>query len=92
MKSKMIGKFFHSKNEKGMLKYQGRIIDQPSKDMFMVEIYDWFMGDKQSEQLVSFIDMKNWIFYDSSELMQHSYEHGAAREFRHDLVKESVSE
>lgn len=63
----MIGKFFHSytdANQKTMC-WQGRILSRPSAGVYLVQLYEFIMGQESDQVLISFADMLNWRFYDT---------------------------
>jgi hypothetical protein len=81
----LIGQFFHS-IEDGKINWQGVVIGNPLPGWYLVQLYEWLMGEPNVQRLVKIEEMHTWLFYDSSESMVYSYDHGVAREggpYRH---------
>jgi hypothetical protein len=88
-KDVLTGKYFHSYkvNANGFIAvdWQGRILAQVQRGLYiyLVETYDWMVGDVHSTFLVPVVDMaaahpKPWTFYESAEEMREAYKHGPA--------------
>jgi len=75
------GKFFHSL-EDGHMKWQGHILAMPRPGYYLVQLFEWLMGEPSIQVIVPFEKMHDWFFYDSAEDMDFSYQHGSARHFR----------
>ncbi len=66
-------KWFHS-FENGKVQYQGQILDyDPSSQLCLVQFYGWVTGAPTDEKLINIHDIKDWIFYDTTEEMRDSY-------------------
>ncbi len=73
------GKFFHSfENDK--VKWQGYVVSEPKDGYFLVQLFDWLMGDLSDQKLVKLDDMVGWSFYDSNEDMIENYEYKYRKE------------
>ena len=71
-KTALVGKYFHS-FEGGKLCLQGRVLSQESDGIYLVETYDWLVGQTYDMKLVRFEDMIGWKFYQTREdLSYHS--------------------
>jgi hypothetical protein len=70
---RLIGKWFHSFDAEGDIKWQGRILGKPD-GLYLVQLHEWLMGDPSDQILVAPPDMKGWHFYDSPEAMRAAYE------------------
>lgn len=81
----LVGQLFHSLSEEGNVNWQGLVKGQVEPGVYLVETYSWINGCKYSNQLVKLEDMMGWIFYDTDEEMEFSYEHGAAKKHRADI-------
>lgn len=77
-KNGLVGNCFHSIDKDGKLQWQGRIISQPNKGIYLIQLYEWLMGEQTHRLLVKIEDMTNWIFYEDEESMRFSAEHGKA--------------
>jgi len=62
--AKLIGKWFHSFDSEGEIKWQGRILAKPD-GMYLVQLYDWMIAPR---------DMAGWRFYDTAEEMREAWE------------------
>lgn len=81
----IIGRYFHTfrMEEDGcrLVQYQGRIGTQISESVYMVQLYEWFVGSPSTEYLVTLEEMvrDRWEFYQTAEAwnetFQHNYEH-----------------
>lgn len=63
----LIGKFFHSFNSSGSLRWQGRVLAEPSPGYFLVQLYDWFMGYANDQMVIPIAHMVGWKFCDDPE-------------------------
>jgi len=67
------GKWFHSFKD-GHVHWQGQVLSAQPADHFLVQLYEWFMGQPNKQVIVPFSDMVGWTFYDSSEQMMFEWE------------------
>lgn len=74
----MIGKYFHSIDD-ARINWQGVVIGEPQGGWYLVQLFEWLMGEESSMRLVKIEDMAGWIFYPDVESMRESYAHGEAR-------------
>jgi hypothetical protein len=74
----LVGQFFHS-IQNGKLEWQGNVIGNPEAGWYLVQLFEWLMGEPNVQRLVRFEDMTEWFFYDDAEQMIYSYEYGAAK-------------
>lgn len=75
----LAGRFFHSV-EAGKIKWQGVVIGNPEPGWYVVQLFDYVMGEPNVQRIVRIEDMRQWLFYPNSETMQFSFERGVARE------------
>lgn len=76
----LIGQFFHSiGKDTGKIQWQGCIIGNPEPGWYLVQLFEWAMGEPNVRRLVRIEDMEGWLFYPDGEAMTHSYEYGIAR-------------
>ena len=65
------GLWFHSKNEGGDTQWQGQVLELVSKDTYLVQLYEWTLGQHSCMKIVPLYLMEeNWDFYVSSEAMK----------------------
>jgi hypothetical protein len=74
----LLGRYFHS-IEKERLSWQGIIVGNPEPGWYLVQLFSWLDGSPNVQLLVKFESMHDWLFYDDSEMMQFSCNHGYAR-------------
>ncbi|HEY5043711.1 MAG TPA: hypothetical protein VIK53_17195 [Verrucomicrobiae bacterium] len=55
------------------------MIANPLQGWYLVQLFGWLDGSPNVQRLVRIEDMESWLFYDDTEMMQYSYEHGVAR-------------
>jgi hypothetical protein len=77
--SNLVGQFFHSIKD-GRVEWQGAVLSNPEPNWYLVQLCEWGFGEPNVRRLVHISEMANWLFYESSEQMIHSYDHGVARE------------
>ena len=67
-KQTIVGQFFHS-FPNGVLEWQGNIIAEPVPSIFLVQLYEWFMGEPNGQFLVPLQQMvdEKWKFYLTAE-------------------------
>ena len=76
----LVGCFFHSVDkETGRAIWQGQIIGNPEPGWYIVQLFEWLMGEPSYRKLVNFEEMTGWLFYDDAEGMRYSWEYGTAR-------------
>jgi hypothetical protein len=83
----LVGCFFHQiKDEK--VGWQGVVVGRPEPGLYLVQLFEWLMGEPNVRRLVKVEDMANWLFYEDGEQMVHSYDYGVAKRHRHETRKE----
>ena len=79
----LVGQFFHSFHPAtGQLEWQGEIIGRPEPGVYLVELFEWLLGQPSTRHLVKIEDMQSWAFYPDREAMLHSFRYGPARAAR----------
>ena len=71
------GRFFHS-IKSGIVEWQGQVIGRVSEDVYLIQLFEWGMGEPSIQRLISLSDMKDWLFYSDADEMTHSYDYGTA--------------
>jgi len=70
----IVGRFFHSFVE-GRVHWQGRVLSQETEGgIYLVQLFEWFLGEPSDMVLVNLQDMMGWKFYDSVEHMNDAYD------------------
>ena len=67
------GHFFHSFNKDGLVEWQGKVISNPEPGIYLVQLYEWFVGAESCRKLVNIQDMIQWSFYETNEEMNNYY-------------------
>lgn len=76
----LVGQFFHSiGKDTGKVEWQGEVIGNPEPGWYLLQLFEWLMGEPNVRHLVRIEDMRDWLFYQDVETMDHSYKYGAAR-------------
>jgi hypothetical protein len=78
----LVGSFFHSFDHDAPadgpppVEWQGQVVAEPTygSGVYLVQLFDWMVGGKSIQQLVRLEDMADWVFYDTADEMNHSYE------------------
>jgi len=75
-KNPLVGKWFHSHNEKGEIQWQGQVLGVVSDNHFLVQLYSWLDGTSTDMKIVSLekIIEEDWSFYSSDKKMRERYE------------------
>ena len=70
------GKFFHTFDEDGYVKYQGTIVDLIGEDIAIVLYFEWFVGHPTYHKALWVGDIidEGWALYNTDEEMRESYE------------------
>lgn len=68
----VIGKWFHSYNKDGTIKWQGQVIDRDSK-WHIVQLYSFVDGSEVKKEKVSLMSMLDWDFYETSYNMREAF-------------------
>ena len=77
----LLGQFFHSiGKDTGKIEWQGFIIGNPEPGWYLVQLFEWLIGEPNLRRLVRIEDMEHWLFYEDAEAMKFSYANGVARE------------
>ena len=73
----LVGYFFHSVHTEGAgkrpLVWQGHVLSRPDPGFYLVQLYEWMLGEAQACRLVRIEDMLTWSFYPTNEAMQKAY-------------------
>ena len=64
---RMVGKFFLKFDADHKMSWQGKIIAEPGKGIYLCQLYEWLMGTASDQVLVKLEDMAHWQFYDCAE-------------------------
>jgi len=75
----LVGLYFHSDAERG---WQGCVIARPEPGFYLVETFDWIIGQSHSQHLVRIEDMLAWQFYDTAKWMNNMHCDGVNGEWR----------
>ena len=75
----LVGQYFHSIGPDGMLLWQGIVIGNPQPGWYLLQLFEWLMGEPNVRRLVRIEEMTTWLFYPDDVTMAHSYERGVAR-------------
>jgi len=77
----LLGEYFHSiGKDTGKVEWQGVVIGNPEPGWYLLQLFDWVMGEPNLRRLVRIEDMEHWLFYRDTETMNFSYQQGTARE------------
>jgi hypothetical protein len=70
------GKFFHTFDEDGYVKYQGQIVDLVGDEIAIVQYYDWVVGAPNLHKAVWVSDVVDgaWALYGNPESWNEAFE------------------
>jgi hypothetical protein len=83
----LVGRFFHA-IEGGKISWQGVVIGRISDGCYLVQLFEWPMGEPSVQRIVAVSEMSRWLFYSDAEEMRHSYEHGTASRMKTETAEE----
>lgn len=67
------GKWFHSSDESGNIKWQGQVLKRVDRDVYRCQLYEWVMGSPSDIITVHATEMASWRFYSTSDEMNQAY-------------------
>jgi hypothetical protein len=67
------GKFFHTFKNK-QVEWQGYVVSQPQEGYYLVQLFEWLVGEPSCKKLVPIDAMFDWDFYDTAEEMNFYFE------------------
>jgi hypothetical protein len=73
-KNSLIGKYFHSFQGDGQVKWQGRVVACITDEAYLVQLSEWLSGEESNLRLVKLEEMLGWDFYQTREDMKETYE------------------
>jgi hypothetical protein len=74
VKDPLVEKYFHSVLEdRETIHWQGEIVARIG-DNYLLQLFEWFMGQESNQTLVPAANMTYWRFYDSAQEMNHHYD------------------
>ncbi len=80
----LIGKYFHSFTNDGGFKWQGKIVGQINNGAYVVQLFEWFLGQDSVKTIVKIDDMYDWVIYETDEDMREAYSSKQAKPMRHE--------
>jgi hypothetical protein len=73
-KDPLVGKYFHSVGtDRETISWQGQIIARVG-DSYLLQLFEWFTGSESNQVLIPAVEMNFWLFYDSPDAMNCSYD------------------
>ena len=78
--NELVGKWFHSVTSKDgarEIHWQGQVVGKIDDGHYLVQLYEWLMGEPTEMQIVTLQDMVGWSFYHTSADMNGAYEQRA---------------
>ncbi len=69
--SSLVGSFFLGDIKRP---WQGVIVAEVAPQVYLVEIFEWFMGCPWDQSLIPLEEMSSWTFYDDETWMRNQYE------------------
>ena len=69
----LIGKYFHSYTDNGLVDWQGVIIDTDRDDV-IVQLFEWFGGSPGIQKLVPRATVYEWNLYEDEAAMKAAYD------------------
>ena len=83
MTDPIVGRWFHSFNEAedgcAVVGWQGQVLSSPRPGLYLVQTYEWMVGEPSDAVLVEIDEMAGWAFYEDADHMRFAYEHGGGK-------------
>jgi hypothetical protein len=64
-----VGRFFHSFDSGGQMKWQGHILTANGPERWEVELFSWLTGEPNGTETIPVSEMKDWAFYATNQDM-----------------------
>jgi len=74
----LVGRAFHTFEDRDgdrTIKYQGIVRGKITESVYLVQYFEWIMGEPSTLELVTLDGMMGWQFYEDTEHMGFWYEH-----------------
>lgn len=68
---KLVGFWFHSRDARGEINWQGQVIRKAKHGCYIVQLYSWLTGAPTDRACVAAESMRDWTFYGSDLDMRH---------------------
>lgn len=79
MKDALVGKCFHIVSDLKQVVFQGIVRDKIDDEHYLIQYFDFIMGDPSTMKIVEIGLMKGWQFYDTDEEMDHWYKYHSVK-------------
>ena len=79
---------FLTYTEDGQVNYQGRVVQCVEPGIYLIEHFEWMVGNPAGEELVRIEDMLDWKFYDEDYDFQHVTDEAMRRQEARDRMQE----
>lgn len=72
----LVGRYFHIFDDNCEVQYQGQVLSQIDETHYLIQLYEWFVGNPDTIYVVSIDtmvsktlsrDARNWQFYENRE-------------------------
>ena len=64
------GLWFNSRDANGNVVWQGNVIEKINDKVYVVQFYEWLLGEESCMKLFFVEDMMNWDFYKTVDKMR----------------------
>jgi hypothetical protein len=71
----LVGRCFHTFDDKGAIRHQGIVRGQVGPTVYLIQYFEWFVGEPSTLAIFDLADMKGWQFYENAEHMNFWYQH-----------------
>lgn len=66
------GLWFHSRKD-GKIEWQGYVVRALESGNYVVQLFEWLMGEPTVQKVVPFDQMKEWDFYPTDRAMRYAW-------------------
>lgn len=78
----LVGRWFHSYDpaQPTVIRWQGQVLAEVAPALFLVQLFDWIIGEPSKQILVPLADMATWSFYNNNQAMNNAYDNYSAQQ------------
>lgn len=77
--TQLVDLWFHTFDNSGNIEKQGRVIGSATPEVYIIQHYDFVLGDPSHVRLVRLDEMLGWVFYFELDDMRDAWENRRKR-------------
>jgi hypothetical protein len=75
----LVGRFFHAFDQHGFVQFQGRVVSQIDETHYLVQFYEWIVGEANTIHIRTLAQMLEWQFNEDADHWRFWFEHRAPK-------------